>query len=109
MVDPPVQLRKQADFFSVLLEQFRWGHTACKPPLRTGGCYLCGHGFTRSVVVSTVFLPPPYDSLPAEWGLAASDHRALTFVVVIVVIKENPVPRFLDLMGQGAVREQCGI
>ena len=63
----------------------------------------------RLVVACTVFLPPPYDSLPAEWSLVAGDHGALAFAVVVIIVEDDPIARFLESMGQGAVREQGGI
>ena len=74
---------------------------ASELPLRAWGGCLCGHGFTRLVVACTVFLSSPYDSFPAEWGLVAGDHGALAFAVVIIVVEEDPVLRFLQSMGQG--------
>ena len=76
---------------------------AGQPSSRAWGGDLCGHGFTRLVVGSTVFLSSPYDSLSAEWGLVAGDHGALAFARVIVVVEEDPVLRFLQAMGQRRV------
>src|SRR5512144_2946406 len=63
----------------------------------------------RLVVGYTVFLPSPHDTFPAEWSVLAGDHGALAFAMVIVVVEDDPVVRFLELMSQGAVRKQCSV